>query len=101
MDRTDLDIDHLAARYRAGTSLRTLAADAGVPPLRLAELLGHAGVTRRQPTHTRQRLDVDVDLAVSRYEAGVAVRAIAEELGVSASTIRRRLIAAGVWRGRR
>jgi hypothetical protein len=94
------DVDHLVARYQAGTSLRTLAHDTGLPTLRIAELLGHAGVTRRPDADRPRRVSVDVDLAVERYEAAVPVRAIADELGVSASTVRRRLIAAGVWRGR-
>lgn len=95
------DVDHLVARYQAGTPLRTLARDTGLSALRIAELLGHAGVTRRPEASPNQRISIDVDLAVERYQAHVPVRAIADELGVSPSTVRRRLIAAGVWRGRK
>jgi len=98
MDSTE--VDQLVARYQAGTRLQTLADETGLPALRIAELLGHAGVTRRDERRSTRRVDVDMDEVVARYQAGETARTIGDELGVSSSTIRRRLISAGVWRGR-
>lgn len=98
MDPTD--VDQLAARYRAGTTLQVLAEETGLPVLRVAELLGHAGVTRRSERWSTRPVELDLDEVVARYEAGETARSIGEAMGVSSSTIRRRLIKAGVWRGR-
>ncbi len=98
MDSTD--VDQLVARYQAGTRLQTLADETGLPALRIAELLGHAGVTRHDQHRSTRRVDLDMDEVVTRYQAGESARSIGDDMGASPSTIRRRLISAGVWRGR-
>jgi transposase-like protein len=91
----------LVEAYRSGASVRSLAATHGIHRTTVLEHLKRQRVVPRR----RSKLNkVDVDKAVHLYAEGNSGEAIAIELRVGASTIRRELKNAGIElrpRGRR
>jgi hypothetical protein len=83
----------LGARYRAGASIRALAADTGIDRRAIRELLAGAGVVlRARPPSSADR----IDWLVGQYQAGATLRGLAATLDCSHSTVRRWLLRAGV-----
>jgi hypothetical protein len=84
----------LVAAYRAGRSLRDLAAEFGVHRRTVAALLESRGVPRR--VNLRKLTADDVTDASHRYRAGDSLATIGDVCGVDAETVRRELVRAGV-----
>ena len=98
--RLDLPVPEIVARYRAGESLRMIAATTGMDPSSVRYRLRRAGVALRRTGKApgQGRLDLPVAEIIRRYQAGQSTQAIGRALGVSADTIHRRLVEAGVAR---
>ena len=98
--RLDLPIAEIARRNRAGQTLTMIAATTGMDRSTVRYWLRRAGVALR-PTGKapgQGRLDLPVAEIIRRYRAGQSTQAIGRALGVSADTIHRRLVEAGVAR---
>jgi len=107
-----VDGDALIEAYRVGASVAQLACEHGVSQQTIRERLYEYGVLSRH-----KRLNVDVETIRSRRAAGDSLRVIAADVGLSVSTVQRRLrgdgppvvtelrsplqtTLAAVWRGR-
>ncbi|MGW2539360.1 hypothetical protein ACWC5I_00430 [Kitasatospora sp. NPDC001574] len=105
-DFTDREISVLRASYKAGKSLKTLAAGAGISATSLSVLFDGWGILKRrgrckspatpENNSTSQRPEVDVELAAKRYRAGESMIGLATSLGVAPPTLRGALRAHGV-----
>jgi DNA invertase Pin-like site-specific DNA recombinase len=82
----------LVEAYRSGSTVKNLAASYEIHRTTVLEHLKRQGVPRR-PSKLNQ---VDIDKAVRLYELGYSGEAVALELRVGASTIRREIKKAGV-----
>jgi DNA invertase Pin-like site-specific DNA recombinase len=78
--------------YLSGSTVKNLAATYGIHRTTVLDHLKRQGVPRRRSKLNR----VDIDKAVSLYAQGNSGEAIAAELRVAASTVRRELKRAGV-----
>ena len=98
--RLDLPIAEIARRNRAGQTLTMIAATTGMDPSTVRYRLRRAGVALRRTGKAlgQGRLDLPVAEIIRRYRAGQSTQAIGRALGVSADTIHRRLVEAGVAR---
>ena len=87
--RTRPDATQLAADYERTRSMRKLAAEYAISPAVMRTWLFEAGI---DPLGTagRPAVAVDVDDVRARRERGETWAAIADELGVSVETVRRR-----------
>jgi hypothetical protein len=92
----------LVRRYRAGEILAMIAAATGLPPSTVSWRLRRAGVELNSAADRgrARRLDLPDAEIVARYRAGETLTAIGRALGISAPTVRARLIEAGVERRR-
>lgn len=86
------EIEHLVARYIAGTSLRSLSTEYGVSRSGLRHLLRNEGVTLREYGITPE----EAENAERLYESGLTIRQVAERVGSSFGTIRTTLHERGV-----
>jgi hypothetical protein len=95
-----VSVDELARRYRSGETIEAIAAAVGVDPRTVRQRLRRAGVELRPPGRCRgyRLLHLDDAEIVRRYRAGETMPAIGRSLGVSAATVRDRLMDAGVER---
>ncbi|MFJ6456586.1 hypothetical protein [Paenarthrobacter sp. NPDC091669] len=77
-------LDEIVARYEAGESTTSLAAEAGIAKSSLLRLLDERGIARRKqgltPAKERQILKL--------RQEGMVIRAIAKQVGVSYDTAR-------------
>ncbi len=87
--RRELPTAEVSARYEAGASLKALAAHYGVAVGTVRDRLREAGVARRAPGAPRCAID-DVRLVAAYIQHG-STRQAAAELGISRSTVQRRL----------
>jgi DNA-binding Lrp family transcriptional regulator len=96
----DLTVAEIARRYRAGQTLTIIAATTGMDPSTVRYRLRRAEVALRRTGKApgQGRLDLPVAEIIRRYRAGQSTQAIGRALGVSADTIHRRLVVAGVAR---
>jgi hypothetical protein len=83
-------VEQLTADYRRTRSMRKLAAEYGISPAVVRTWLFEAGI---DPLGTpgRPTVDVDVDDVRARRDRGETWVSIAEQVGVSVETLRRRL----------
>ena len=98
--RIDLPVAEIARRYRAGETLDMIAATTGLDPSTVRYRLRRAGVALRRTGKVpgQSRLDLPVAEIIRRHRARQSTQAIGRALGVSADTIHRRLVEAGVAR---
>jgi len=87
---------HLRRRYDDGASVQDLEQETGLSHGTVLNRLRQAGTAMRTPAQTRQLHAGDAQTALglrfrTRYEAGATVETLAEEEGLSARTVRRRL----------
>ena len=85
-------VDELVARFGAGESAASLAAELGVHRTTVLRHLRKRGV---ETGHTKLS-DAEVDEIVGRYVGGETCREIADDFGVHKDTVRRRLVGRGV-----
>jgi DNA-binding CsgD family transcriptional regulator len=85
-------VDELVAAYRAGLTLRELAARYGVHRNTVRHLVGCAGVTPRY----RALGPAEIAEATRMYASGMSLAAVGRLLGVHANTVRSALIKAGI-----
>jgi plasmid maintenance system antidote protein VapI len=85
-------VDELVAAYRAGSTLRELAARYGVHRNTVRRLVAFAGVTPRY----RALGPGEVVEAARMYASGMSLAAVGGLLGVHANTVRSALIKAGI-----
>lgn len=83
----------VVAAYTEGRSLRSIAAEYGVPDRRVMRLLDQHGIKRRPRKVAMQLPEADIR---SRYESGQSIRSIAADLSLSQGTISRYLQEAGI-----
>ena len=83
-------MDELVASYRAGSTLRELAARYGVHRNTVRRLVACAGVTPRY----RALGPAEIDEATKLYAAGMSLAAVGASFGVHANTVRSALIKA-------
>jgi transposase len=89
--RRELPMGEVVTRYAGGESLRQLAARYGVAVATVRSRLAEAGVTLRRRGAPASQVDV---AGVRRHvQAGASMRAAAAVVGVSRSTLGRRLSA--------
>lgn len=88
----------VATRYQSGVSIDRMSRDTGIDRRRINDLVQQ----RKAPLRTRNPLPADqVPWVVKQYQRGATLRALADVTGSSRSTIRRKLIDAGITlRGR-
>ncbi|WP_433513574.1 hypothetical protein ACQP2T_60120 [Nonomuraea sp. CA-143628] len=106
--RIDIGIDtaELRRRYEAGQSVNRIAKSLGVAARTIERRLDEAQIPRRsrrealRHRRTRPRMDIGIDATElrRRYEAGELIVHIAHSLGVSTTTVRRRMVEAGIKR---
>ncbi|MBD8219622.1 hypothetical protein IFU40_13365 [Microbacterium sp. CFBP 13617] len=89
--------DAIVASYRAGETLATIASRHEFSPNKVQRLLVTAGesIRSRGPRGSQLTSEQVRDL-VGRYERGVAMGIVAEELGVSYACVRKQLMTAGM-----
>jgi hypothetical protein len=92
--------DDLVRRYRDGESCDAIAAATGLTLSAVCWWLRRAGAEMGSPIGGRGRRPLELPDAqiIERYRAGETALAIARSFGVSANTIRGRLIRAGIKR---
>lgn len=98
-----LDADDIARRYRAGESGIAIAKDLGCDPTAVYYLLKRDGVAVRSLSEAHadrprpnRRISLDDATIIDRYQRGSSLQGIADELGVSETVIRRRVMDAGI-----
>ncbi|MGH3813424.1 MAG: hypothetical protein ACRDUV_13380 [Pseudonocardiaceae bacterium] len=83
----------LATRYQSGVPIDRMYRDTGIDRRRIRQLLADQST----PLRTQQPLSAEqLPWVIKQYQRGATLRALAELTGSSYSTIRRKLIAAGV-----
>ena len=97
----DVSAAEIADRYATGLTMTALAGRYGVCPDTIRARLRVAGVTPRRvsPPRPPARLaakPIPMDEAAARYRHGATLRELAAAYAVTARTVRRQLIAAGV-----
>lgn len=86
--------------YQSGLTLEAVGKHTGICASSVRNVLRRAGVERRPPGHWTTPKGT-LEYCARLYAEGRSTTSIAEELGVAASTVRRRLQRAGVqMRGR-
>ncbi len=92
----------IVRRYRSGETLMEIGRSLGVSHGVIRYCLVRAGVPRRHRGGYRPRVDFSIPFeeVVGRYRAGISVRELAPRVGVSESTLERRLREAGILMGR-
>lgn len=86
-------MDELIAAYQAGTPCRDLAERFGINESTVFAHLKRRGVERRP---FRKLRGEELDRAKGLYAAGLSLRSVASELGVSRTTVRSGLVSCGV-----
>ena len=89
---TDAQVQEILASYCAGTSSKRLAADYHVDIRRLLALLRNHGIEVRRQPPTEEQLARAAEL----YAEGLSVAAVANKLGLSATTLTNHLRKSGV-----
>ena len=86
--------DYALRAYAAGKTMRQVAAEIGVDPSTIGNILRRNGIKPRMSGPARA--NVDSAEIVRRYQAGESVKALSESLDASRPAIQRRLIKAGI-----
>jgi transposase-like protein len=86
-------VAELVTAYQQGTTVKELAARYRINRTTVLGHLRRQGVPKRHPEPVA---DVDADRAVRLYGAGASIGAVAQELRVAPTTVRRVLRKAGV-----
>lgn len=85
-------VDELVAAYRSGVAVDELAKRYGICRQTVSGIMRRKAVPNRQPKLD----DKAVSMAAERYRSGASLMMLAADLGVSATTVGRALVEAGV-----
>lgn len=85
-------VEHLIANYRAGATVYQLGDKFGIDRRTVGKILTRNGVLTKHPGLS----PADIDRAAQLYEDGWSLARIGERLGVTATTVHRRLRGRGV-----
>lgn len=86
------ELELIVARFREGVPMNVITADLEIDRRRVRKVLYEAGAARPRTQLTASQIVI----AARLYEDGTSLARVGEKFGVSAGTIRTRLVAAGI-----
>lgn len=100
------DRDAIVRMYLSGSSSVQIGAILGIDPANVRRIVGEAGVSRscseafalrlKRGDHPRFRKDISTDVIAERYAAGEGVKTLVRSVGLSACSLKKRLIGKGI-----